>query len=62
LVKKLIPRVESLKIGPSTDAQADYGPMVTRDLLNKVRGYIETGVKEGADLVVDGRGFKLQGY
>src|SRR4029079_18380919 len=62
LVKKLIPRVESLKIGPSTDAQADYGPMVTKELLNKVRGYIESGVKEGADLVVDGRGFKLQGY
>jgi malonate-semialdehyde dehydrogenase (acetylating) / methylmalonate-semialdehyde dehydrogenase len=62
LVEKLIPRVESLKIGPSTDDKADYGPMVTRDLLNKVRGYIDTGVKEGAKLVVDGRGFKLQGY
>ena len=36
--------------------------MVTRELLNKVRGYIDTGVKEGAKLVVDGRGFKLQGY
>jgi malonate-semialdehyde dehydrogenase (acetylating)/methylmalonate-semialdehyde dehydrogenase len=62
LVEKLIPRVESLKIGPSTDDKADYGPMVTKDLLNKVRGYIDTGVKEGAKLVVDGRGFKLQGY
>jgi malonate-semialdehyde dehydrogenase (acetylating)/methylmalonate-semialdehyde dehydrogenase len=62
LVQKLIPRVESLKIGPSTDTQADYGPMVTKELLNKVRGYIDTGVKEGAKLVVDGRNFKLQGY
>ena len=62
LVEKLIPRVESLKIGPSTDTQADYGPMVTKELLNKVRGYIDTGVKEGAKLLVDGRGFKLQGY
>lgn len=62
LMKKLAPRVESLKIGPSTDPQADYGPMVTKQLLNKVRGYIDTGVKEGADLVVDGRNFKLQGY
>ncbi|MFZ0526348.1 MAG: CoA-acylating methylmalonate-semialdehyde dehydrogenase [Xanthobacteraceae bacterium] len=62
LVQKLIPRVEGLKIGPSTDQQADYGPMVTRELLNKVRGYIDTGVKEGAKLVVDGRNFKLQGY
>src|SRR5580698_9618555 len=54
LMEKLIPRVESLKIGTSTDTQADYGPMVTRELLNKVRGYIDTGVKEGAKLVVDG--------
>ena len=62
LVEKLIPRVEGLKIGPSTDPQADYGPMVTKELLNKVRGYIDQGVKEGAKLVVDGRNFKLQGY
>src|SRR5580658_6941407 len=53
LVEKLIPRVESLKIGPSTDTQADYGPMVTRQLLDKVRGYIDQGVKEGAKLMVD---------
>src|ERR1700742_493352 len=62
LIEKLVPRVESLKIGPSTDTQADYGPMVTKELLNKVRGYIDTGVKEGAKLLVDGRNFKLQGY
>ncbi len=62
LVEKLIPLVENLKIGPSTDDTADYGPMVTRELLNKVRGYIDSGVKEGAKLAVDGRGFKLQGY
>ena len=62
LVEKLTPRVEGLKIGPSTDQQADYGPMVTRELLNKVRGCIDQGVKEGAKLVVDGRNFKLQGY
>jgi len=62
LVEKLIPRVESLKIGPSTDPQADYGPMVTKTLLNKVRDYVEIGVQEGAKLVVDGRGFKMQGY
>ena len=62
LMEKLIPRVESLKIGPSTDAKADYGPMVTRAHLNKVRDYVDLGVKEGAKLVVDGRDFKLQGY
>jgi malonate-semialdehyde dehydrogenase (acetylating)/methylmalonate-semialdehyde dehydrogenase len=62
LVEKLIPRVESLKIGPSTDAQADYGPMVTKAHLDKVKAYVDLGVKEGAKLLVDGRGFKLQGY
>ena len=54
--------MESLKIGPSSDADADYGPLVTRQALDRVRGYVDLGVKEGADLVVDGRGFKLQGY
>jgi malonate-semialdehyde dehydrogenase (acetylating)/methylmalonate-semialdehyde dehydrogenase len=62
LVEKLIPRVENLKVGISTDPQADYGPLVTRELLDKVKGYVDTGVKEGAKLLVDGRSFKLQGY
>jgi malonate-semialdehyde dehydrogenase (acetylating) / methylmalonate-semialdehyde dehydrogenase len=62
LLEKLIPRVESLKIGPSHDPQADYGPMITRAHLEKVKSYVDLGIKEGARLVVDGRGFKLQGY
>jgi malonate-semialdehyde dehydrogenase (acetylating)/methylmalonate-semialdehyde dehydrogenase len=62
LVEKLIPRVEALKIGPSTDPQADYGPLVTKAHMNKVRDYIEVGIKEGAKLKVDGRRFKMQGY
>jgi malonate-semialdehyde dehydrogenase (acetylating)/methylmalonate-semialdehyde dehydrogenase len=62
LMEKLIPRVESLKIGPSTDPQADYGPLVTKAALNRVRDYVDLGVKEGAKLAVDGRGFKMQGY
>jgi malonate-semialdehyde dehydrogenase (acetylating)/methylmalonate-semialdehyde dehydrogenase len=62
LVEKLIPRVESLKVGPSTDTQVDYGPLVTKAHLNKVKSYVDLGVKEGAKLVVDGRNFKLQGY
>src|SRR5436309_13369886 len=62
LVQKLIPRVESLKIGPSSDKQADYGPMVTRAHLDQVKGYVDLGVKEGAKLLVDGPNFKLQGY
>src|SRR5436853_6745805 len=60
LMDKLIPRVESLKVGPSIDSQADYGPLVTKTHLDKVRSYIDLGIKEGAKLKVDGRGFKLQ--
>jgi malonate-semialdehyde dehydrogenase (acetylating)/methylmalonate-semialdehyde dehydrogenase len=62
LVEKLIPRVEKLKIGLSTDREADYGPLVTKQHLDKVKGYIDLGIKEGATLAVDGRGFKMQGY
>jgi malonate-semialdehyde dehydrogenase (acetylating)/methylmalonate-semialdehyde dehydrogenase len=62
LVERLIPRVESLKIGPSTDPSVDYGPLVTKAHLDRVRKYVETGIKEGAKLVVDGRDFRLQGY
>ncbi|HEY4404119.1 MAG TPA: CoA-acylating methylmalonate-semialdehyde dehydrogenase [Xanthobacteraceae bacterium] len=62
LLAKLIPRVESLKIGLSSDQQADYGPLVTGAHLDKVRSYVEIGIREGAKLKVDGRGFKLQGY
>jgi malonate-semialdehyde dehydrogenase (acetylating)/methylmalonate-semialdehyde dehydrogenase len=62
LMEKLVPRVESLKIGPSSDPQADYGPLLTRAHLDKVRNYVELGIKEGAKLAVDGRGFRLQGY
>jgi malonate-semialdehyde dehydrogenase (acetylating)/methylmalonate-semialdehyde dehydrogenase len=62
LMDKLIPRVESLKIGPSTDSSADYGPLVTREALRRVENYVEIGIQEGAKLAVDGRGFKMQGY
>jgi malonate-semialdehyde dehydrogenase (acetylating)/methylmalonate-semialdehyde dehydrogenase len=62
LMEKLIPRVETLKIGLSSDPQADYGPVVTKAALNRIRDYVDTGVKEGARLAVDGRGFKMQGY
>ena len=62
LVEALIPRVESLKVGPSTDPSADFGPLVTQQALDRVKGYVDLGVEEGAKLVVDGRGFKMQGY
>ncbi|HUJ46723.1 MAG TPA: CoA-acylating methylmalonate-semialdehyde dehydrogenase [Rhizomicrobium sp.] len=62
LVAKLKPRVETLKVSTPTDPEAAYGPLVTREHRQKVMNYIEQGVREGAELVVDGRGFKMQGY
>ncbi|MGB0922008.1 MAG: CoA-acylating methylmalonate-semialdehyde dehydrogenase [Alphaproteobacteria bacterium] len=62
LIEKLAPRVGSLKVGTSTDPEADYGPMVTHQHMEKVRSYVDLGVEEGADLIVDGRDFSLQGY
>ncbi|QMV00033.1 CoA-acylating methylmalonate-semialdehyde dehydrogenase [Devosia sp. D6-9] len=62
LVAKLKPRVEALEIGPATDKDAQMGPIVSKMQRDKIVGYIDSGVEQGADLVVDGRGFKLQGY
>ncbi len=62
LVEKLAPRVRALKVGPSTAKDSEMGPLVTKQHFDKVRGYIDHGVTEGAKLVVDGRGLKLQGY
>jgi malonate-semialdehyde dehydrogenase (acetylating)/methylmalonate-semialdehyde dehydrogenase len=62
LIERLEPRIRALKVGPGTDAEAEMGPLVTREHREKVAGYIDAGVHEGGDLVVDGRGLKLQGY
>ncbi len=62
LMEKLAPRVSSLKIGPYNDPDAEMGPLVTKQALERVSGLVESGVEQGADLVVDCRGFTLQGY
>ena len=62
LIERLAPRVRQLKIGPGTDPEVEMGPLVTREHLGKVRGYVDLGVEEGAKLVVDGRSFRMQGY
>ncbi len=62
LIERLTPRIASLKVGPGTDPDSEMGPLVTKQHFDKVRGYIEAGVKEGADLLVDGRDTRLQGY
>ena len=63
LIAKLAPKVEALRIGPASDRSAEMGPLVTAEHLAKVRGYIDRGEAEGAQIVVDGRGFRApQGY
>ena len=62
LAARLKPRVQTLKIGPSTDGAAEMGPLVTAAHRDKVSSYIDAGIAAGAELVVDGRGLNLQGY
>ena len=62
LVDSLRPRIEQIKVGPGTDAESEMGPLVSKQHYQKVRGYIDHGVSEGAELVMDGRGLTLQGY
>ncbi len=62
LMELLKPKVEALKIGPGTDNEMDMGPLVTGAHLEKVKGYVDIGVEDGADLVVDGRDYSPQGY
>ena len=62
LMDFLKPKVEALKIGPGTDESMDMGPLVTADHLRKVSSYVEVGIEEGAELVVDGRDYSIQGY
>jgi len=62
LIERLLPAIDNLKVGISTDPEANYGPVVTAAHRERVEHYIQMGVDEGAKLLVDGRGFSLQGY
>jgi malonate-semialdehyde dehydrogenase (acetylating)/methylmalonate-semialdehyde dehydrogenase len=62
LREALLPAIRGLRVGVSTDPEADYGPVVTAQHKARVEGWIARGVAEGAELVVDGRGFTLQGH
>ena len=59
---KLIPAINALRVGVSNDADAHYGPVVTPEHKARVEGWIDTAEKEGAEVVIDGRGFTLQGH
>ena len=62
LTARLTPRVRDLSVGPGTDENVEMGPLVTPDHYSKVKSYVDLGVEEGADLVVDGRSLSLDGY
>jgi malonate-semialdehyde dehydrogenase (acetylating)/methylmalonate-semialdehyde dehydrogenase len=61
LVARLATRIKALRIGAPEDEATEMGPLVTREHLERVRGYIDAGVAEGATLVVDGRGVPAPG-
>ena len=63
LIDRLIPRIEKLKVGPYTSGEdVDFGPVITAQARDRINGLIGSGVEQGAKLVVDGRGIKIQGY
>ncbi|MCK6370357.1 MAG: CoA-acylating methylmalonate-semialdehyde dehydrogenase [Gammaproteobacteria bacterium] len=62
LRERLVPEINRLRIGASTDPQAQYGPVITAGHRQRIEDYIRTGVDEGAELVRDGRGFTLPGH
>jgi malonate-semialdehyde dehydrogenase (acetylating)/methylmalonate-semialdehyde dehydrogenase len=62
LIERIMPEIEKMQVGISTDPDAAYGPVVSAAHRAKIESYIQMGVDEGATLLADGRGFKLQGY
>ncbi len=62
LIERLAPRVRALRVGSGFDSQMEMGPLVTRQHVERIRGYIDAGITEGARLVVDGRGLSVPGH
>ena len=62
LVARLAPRVSALKVGPASDPASEMGPLVTQAHFDRVKGYVDLGIEEGAQLVVDGRGIQVAGH
>lgn len=64
LIERLLPKIRALRVGPASDAASEMGPLVSAEHLDRVQGYIDAGVKEGADLRADGRTLleSMQGY
>ena len=62
LMERMTPLVKELQVGPPDDKNAAMGALITQDSLNRIEGLIQSGVDQGAELLVDGRGYKVQGY
>jgi malonate-semialdehyde dehydrogenase (acetylating)/methylmalonate-semialdehyde dehydrogenase len=62
VVARLVAELSRMRVGPGTQEGCDMGPLVTREHLAKVKGYVDLGVEEGARLVVDGRGLRVPGH
>ena len=62
MIEGLKAEIARMTIGPGTDPKSDMGPLVTRAHFEKVKAYVDTGVAEGAKLLVDGRGIKVSGH
>ena len=62
LIENLVPRIQELKIGPGIASDIEMGPVVTEQAYKRIKGLIDKGVDEGAELIVDGRDFTMQGY
>ncbi len=62
MVESITDKAESLKVAPWTDSSAQMGPVISNEQKQKIENYIESGVQEGAKLILDGRDLKIQGY
>ena len=62
LIGRLAPRVAALKVGPASDPASEMGPLVTQAHFDRVKGYVDLGIEEGAQLVVDGRDIQAAGH
>ncbi|MNO19177.1 Methylmalonate-semialdehyde dehydrogenase [acylating] [compost metagenome] len=62
LIEKLLPRIDGLKVGNGLDQASEMGPVVTAEHKSKIENYIQQGVAEGAELLVDGRGLNVKGH
>ncbi|MDR3437859.1 CoA-acylating methylmalonate-semialdehyde dehydrogenase [Telmatospirillum sp.] len=62
VVRRLEPKIRALKVGPYGNTEADMGPVITRDSLERIKGYVAAGLKDGAKLVVDGRDLSVAGH